>query len=206
MFDRIYKKIEQAKNIVIVRHIGVDPDALASQLALRDSIKLTFPNKKVFAWGNSSTRFDYFPKLDRLESISDVLLIVVDTPDKKRVDFAWNVSISDSIKIDHHPFIEEFCNLEYIDDHASSASELILKLINNTSLVFTKEISEILFMGIASDTNRFLFNSSSDVFKLVSDLLSQFDIDVDKLYYNIYKRPLSEVRFQGYIAENMIFC
>ena len=43
MFKEIYKKIEEFDTIVIARHIGVDPDALASQLALRDSIKLTFP-------------------------------------------------------------------------------------------------------------------------------------------------------------------
>ena len=48
MLEKIYKKIEEFDTIVIARHIGVDPDALASQLALRDSIKLTFPNKKGF--------------------------------------------------------------------------------------------------------------------------------------------------------------
>lgn len=47
MYKRIYKEIKKYDTIVIARHIGVDPDALASQLALRDSIRLTFPNKKV---------------------------------------------------------------------------------------------------------------------------------------------------------------
>ena len=53
MFKEIYKKIEEYDTIVIARHIGVDPDALASQLALRDSIKLTFPEKKVLAVVNT---------------------------------------------------------------------------------------------------------------------------------------------------------
>ena len=38
MFKDIYKKIEEYNTIVIARHIGVEPDALSSQLALRDSI------------------------------------------------------------------------------------------------------------------------------------------------------------------------
>ena len=49
MYKEIYKYIKKYNNIVIARHIGVDPDAMASQIALRDSIKLTFPEKNVYA-------------------------------------------------------------------------------------------------------------------------------------------------------------
>lgn len=46
MYNEIIDKIKQYDTIVIARHIGVDPDALCSQLALRDSIRLTYPKKK----------------------------------------------------------------------------------------------------------------------------------------------------------------
>ena len=42
----IYKAISKYDNIVVARHVGPDPDAVCSQLALRDSIRLTFPKKK----------------------------------------------------------------------------------------------------------------------------------------------------------------
>ena len=32
----------------------------------------------------------------------------------------------EAIKIDHHPFVEEFCNIEWIDDTASSTAQMIL--------------------------------------------------------------------------------
>ena len=35
----ILKKIKQYDTIVIARHIGPDPDAICSQIALRDAIK-----------------------------------------------------------------------------------------------------------------------------------------------------------------------
>lgn len=202
MFNEIFEKINKYNNIVIVRHIGADPDALCSQLALRDSIRLTYPNKKVLCYGSISSRFGYLPRLDKFEDIGDVLLIVVDTPDKKRVDFSWNVQISDSIKIDHHPFIEKFCELECINDTASSASEIILELINNTPLKLNDEIAEVIYTGIVSDTNRFMFNASSKVFKLVSMLLEEYKIDTTKVYQNLYMRPISEVKLQGYISSN----
>ena len=40
-----------ADEIYIARHIGPDPDAIASQTALRDTIKATYKNKKVLAVG-----------------------------------------------------------------------------------------------------------------------------------------------------------
>ena len=42
MYEKIFDLIKSYDNIVIARHIGVDPDAMASSVALRDSIKLIF--------------------------------------------------------------------------------------------------------------------------------------------------------------------
>jgi phosphoesterase RecJ-like protein len=203
MLKDIFKQIKKYDNIVITRHIGVDPDALASQLALRDSIRKTFPDKKVLAVGSSSVKFNYFPKLDKMEELSDAMLIVVDTPDKKRIDVSNFDDYKYYVKLDHHPFIEEFANIEYIDDKASSASEVIYRLITSTGLVLDEEIAKTLFLGIVSDTNRFLFSSSSKTFAVVSEMLDKFNLDLPKLYSNIFMRPLNEVRLQGYIAENM---
>ena len=120
MFKKIFKEIKKYNTIVIARHIGVDPDALASQLALKESIKLTFPKKNVYAVGNGSSKFSYMGKLDKQEDFNNFLLIVLDTPDKKRIDYHNYKNATQIIKIDHHPFIEDFNGLEYIDDKASS--------------------------------------------------------------------------------------
>ena len=107
MFNEIFNKIKEYNNIVIARHIGVDPDALCSQLALRDAIKLTFPEKKVIAIGSGSKKFASIGNLDKNEVLEDALLIVLDTPDKKRIDTAILDHYKYRIKIDHHPFIEK---------------------------------------------------------------------------------------------------
>ena len=199
----IFRQIQNYNTIVIARHVGADPDALASQLGLRDSIKLTFPTKNVYAVGASSAKFNYFPKLDKLENFKDALLIVVDTPDKRRVDINCFDGFKFLIKIDHHPFIEEFCNIELIDDGASSCAELILNLIRETDLKMNEEIAKTLFMGIVSDTNRFLFNTSVKTFELIKGIMNDYNLDINELYKNIFMRPISEIRLQGYIAQNM---
>ncbi len=208
MFQEIYKLIEKYDKIMIARHVGVDPDAIGSSCALKNSILLTFPNKHVRLLGTGSNRFSYFGKLDKQEEIKeDTLLIVCDTPDKRRIDGVEDITkFSDIIKIDHHPFIEKFSDnsLEYIDIQASSASQIVLELINNTDLLMDKQIAEQIFWGIVSDTNRFMFNNStSKTFHLVGDLIDKYNLDINTLYAPLYARPLSEVRLEGYIATNM---
>ena len=204
MFKKIYKKIEEFDTIVIARHVGVDPDALASHLALRDSIKLTFPDKKVSAIGTGSAKFYSVGKLDRLEKVNNALLIVLDTPDQKRVDSVDFSQFGYMIKIDHHPFVEKFCDLEYIEDTASSTAEIIMNFIMSTELQCDKNIAETLYLGLASDSNRFLFDSwTSKTFGLVSIFLEKYNFELSQVYKKLYLRPLNEVRLEGYIALNM---
>lgn len=208
MFLKIYDLIKKYDNIVIARHIGVDPDAMASSFALKNSILLTFPNKHVRLAGTGSSRFSYFGKFDKGEDVKDnTLLIVTDTPDIKRIDGVSDLTkFSDIVKIDHHPFMDKFSDnsVEYIDVNAGSASQIVLELIQNTDLLMDKQIAEQIFWGIASDTNRFMYNdSTSKTFHLVGDLLEKYDLDLQKLYEPLYARPLEEVRLEGFIALNM---
>lgn len=205
-YSKIYRRIKKYKKIVIARHIGADPDCLASSLALRDIILNTFPNKKVFAVGAPASTFKFLGVLDKFneEMYKDSLLIVLDTPDSKRVDGVVAARFKEKIKIDHHPFVEKFCDFEWIDDTASSASQMILELVFKTRLVMSKEAAEKLFVGIVSDTNRFLFQyTTPKTFSLVSKLIKMTNIDFTNLYEPLYMRPIKEIRFQGYIANNM---
>ena len=208
MYNDIFEAIKSYNNIVIARHVGVDPDAMASQIALKDSIKLTFPEKNVFAIGNGTVRFNFIGHLDKgvdFDQINDILLIVTDTPDKRRVDMEELTHYEKSIKIDHHPFIEKYCTIEYIDDTKSSASEIVYDLIKNTDLKMNKEICEELFAGIVADTGRFLFNNTTnDTFSIVAEMIDNYKIDFTRVYNNLYKRPLSEVKFFGFLANSIL--
>ncbi len=201
MYSDIFKLISEYDKIILARHVGVDPDAMASTMALKDSILLTFPEKKVYSVGSGSNRFVYFGKLDKVDDMKDALLIVLDTPDVKRIDGIEIDNFSKIIKIDHHPFVEKFGDIEYIDDTASSASELVLELINETDLLMDKNIASKLYLGIVSDTNRFMFNNSTgDTFRKIAKLIEDYKLEIDKLYEPLYLRPISEVRLEGYVG------
>ena len=202
MFREIYKKIEEYDTIVIARHIGVDPDALASQLALRDAIKLTFPNKKVSAIGTGSAKFYNVGRLDKLEKVENALLIVLDTPDQKRVDSVDFSSFSYMIKIDHHPFVEKFCDLEYIEDTASSTAEIIMNFIMSVDLNCDENIryNRMIKRGdnidnakerIVHDKEKFAFENLVGIDEIINT--SVFSINyLSELVYKTYHKLLKE--------------
>ena len=206
LYKRIYKEIKKYDTIVLARHIGADPDALGSQLGLKEIIKNKFPKKNVYAVGTPASKFKYIGFLDKFEEemYNNSLLIVLDTPDRKRIDGVEPEKFESSIKIDHHPFVDKTCDIEWIDDSASSASQLVLELVYNTKLELTKEAAEKLYYGIVSDTNRFLYYyTTPKTFNLVSRLIKDTKIDFTKLYETMYLRPLKEVKFQSFISSNM---
>lgn len=207
LYKQIKKEIKRYKDIVIVRHIGADPDALGSQFALKELIKLNFNDKNVYVLGNATSRFKYMGSLDKDESLdySKCLLIVLDTPDVKRIDINVDISkFASIVKIDHHPFVEKYANIELCDENASSTSQLILEFILANKLKINDMIAKYLYTGIVSDTDRFLHDyTSKRTFELVNYLLSNSNIKFTELYEPLYMRPLEEVRFQGYIYQNM---
>lgn len=206
IYKQIFKIIKKYNTIVIARHIGADPDALGSQFALKDIILKLFPEKKVYAVGNPASRFKFFGNNEKLDNIDTTkgLLIVLDTPDIKRIDGVSLDNFEYVIKIDHHPIIDEYANIELIDDTACSTSQLILEFVFNNKIAINKEIGEKLYLGIVGDTDRFLHDyTSTKTFYLVNKLLEETKIDFTSLYKFLYQRPISEIRFEGYIYQNL---
>lgn len=206
LYKQIYNKIKKYDRIVIARHVGADPDALGSSIGLKDIIKNTFPEKEVYVVGYPANKFKYIGELDKFkeEYYQNSLLIVTDTPDKTRIDGVDPKRFEYSIKIDHHPFVEKTCDLEYIDETASSASQLIMELCFSTKLKMNLEAAKKLYIGLVADTNRFLFYyTTPKTFSLVSRLIEETGLDFSELYDELYMRPLKEIKFRGYIADHL---
>lgn len=207
VFNEIYEKIKEYDKIVIARHIGADIDALGSSIGLKEIIINTFPKKKVSVVGAYSSIFKYMGKMDKLDEkeIKDSLLIILDTPNVNRIDGIANVKdFKYVIKIDHHPEMEHFEDLGYVDPDASSVCQILIELVNATDLEMNKEAAEKIFMGVVTDTNRFMYDyTSPKTFKLVGNLIEEHELEIKPLYDTLYRRNLVDVRFFGYVAEHL---
>lgn len=206
IMKKILKKIKQYDTIVIARHIGPDPDAICSQIALRDAILENYPKKKVYAVGNGVAKFKKYGLLDRIEvsSLKNPLLITLDVPNFYRVDGIEGLKFKEVIKIDHHPFEEEFGKIEWVNEQASSTCQMVALMLLKSNMQISQNVASNLFLGIVSDSDRFLLSYTTlETFKVVTMLLERCHISFGPLYEKLYERPIEEIRFHGYLATNL---
>ncbi len=206
MNKKILDLIKKYNRIILARHVGADPDALGSTFALKEIIKENFPKKEVYVAGAPVSRFKFFGTHDKItdEMYENALLIALDIPDIKRLDGVDYYKFKESIKIDHHPEIDKYSDVEIIDVDASSTCELIADWCYDCNLKMPKHAAESIFMGIIADTNRFLFGANKpETYKIVLDLVEKEKVNPNELYEILYKRSMSEVRLEGFISLNM---
>ncbi len=93
----------------------------------------------------------------------NALVIVTDTADTPRISDSRFNQGKMLIKIDHHPNDDAYGDLVWVDNQASSASELIYDLIaaSDGVLTLSDKAARLLYAGIVGDTGRFLFNNTT---------------------------------------------
>ena len=206
MYKKIIKIIKKYDKIVLARHISPDPDAIASQIALRDSIKLTFPNKEVYAVGAGVHKFKYLGALDKpdLSTLTNSLLIVLDVPNFYRVDGINGLEYDAILKIDHHPAEDIVGDVDWTDPTKSSTCEMIAELLLYSPLAMDTKIAEALYVGMVFDSDRFLLpNTSAETLKTAYELVKTSNINFVNLYDNLYERSINEEKFRAYLINNI---
>ena len=79
-----------------------------------------------------------------------------------------------------------------------------MQFLLEVPLMCDSTIAQTLYMGLVSDSNRFLFDSCTpETFSLVSRYLEKYPFSLSDSYSKLYLRPMNEVRLEGYISLNM---
>ncbi|RYG74901.1 bifunctional oligoribonuclease/PAP phosphatase NrnA [Lentibacillus lipolyticus] len=203
----IIKAIKYYDTIIIHRHVRPDPDAYGSQAGLKELITHSFPAKQVYMTGESDPSLTFLAEMDDIDDTAyqNALVIVCDTANAERIsDQRYHLG-KKLIKIDHHPNVDEYGDLLWVDTTASSTSEMIYDLYLNAreeGFVMNDEAARLIYAGIVGDTGRFLFPSSTKkTFQHAAELVT-YDFDRPSLYDGMYRIKDNIARLRGYILQN----
>ncbi|QTD41430.1 bifunctional oligoribonuclease/PAP phosphatase NrnA [Sporosarcina sp. Te-1] len=208
MKRQIIDTIENYDTIIIHRHVRPDPDAYGSQVGLKKLIEANYPEKKVYASGIHDELLTYLTVQDDVDEsdYAGALVIVTDTGNTERIDAVHYKEGAFLLKIDHHPDVDPYGDLRWVDTTASSTSEMIYELFKTGEETFgwhmPDEAARLLFAGIVGDTGRFIFPSATNrTFEVASQLIT-YDFDRTKLFADMYEVKRSILHLQGYMYQN----
>ena len=204
--DEIIKKIKEYDTIIIHRHIRPDGDAIGTSLGLRNVLRESFPEKKVYCAGGELP--DYLKFLDDEDKVEDeeyngALAIVVDTAVSDRVYDNRFLKAKEIIKIDHHIPIENYGVINYVLEEYGSCSQIVVEMCQEYPEIFkvNKEAAKYLFFAMITDTGRFKFTADGPAFRAAAFLLD-VGIDVDMLYANLYTKDKDIYKLTGWVYNN----
>ncbi|MBU9721133.1 MULTISPECIES: DHH family phosphoesterase [Bacillaceae] len=203
----IIKKIREHDTIIIHRHVRPDPDAIGSQAGLKELIKTNYPNKTVYLAGEQEESLAFLQEMDTIDDsvFHQALIIVCDTANTERIDDDRYKNGAFLIKIDHHPNVDEYGDMAWVDTNASSTCEMICDLFSEEGDViqFSDEASRLLYAGIVGDTGRFKFsNTTKKTFYHASRLINA-NFDPTDLYDAMYETSLPLLRLKGYVLSEV---
>lgn len=205
IFQQILDKIKEYDTIIIHRHMRPDPDALGSQIGLRDIIRHNFPKKKVLATGFDEPTLAWIAKMDQVtdQDYQGALVIVTDTANTPRIDDERYKKGDFLIKIDHHPNDEVYGDLSYVDTNASSASEIVTDFALSCDLLLSTSAARVLYNGIVGDTGRFLYPATTSKTLKIASKLREFDFDFSAMARQMDSFPFKIAKLQGFIFEQL---
>ena len=198
---KIIRAIRKHKTFFISSHVNPDTDALTSMLAL--SLALKKMGKKVKAVHGQPV-----PKMYRFLSGSHLIepyrgkdieydaAIILDCGSSDRIGRPAQALKRGKplINIDHHITSDYFGSINLVDAKASSTAELVFNLLKKMGFKINKQIAELLYLGIMTDTGSFRYdNTTARTHIIVSELL-KYRLSVNKLYSRVYENiPLHDL-------------
>ncbi|NLZ75259.1 MAG: bifunctional oligoribonuclease/PAP phosphatase NrnA [Erysipelotrichia bacterium] len=207
-FINLKEIIEKYNSIVLYRHIRPDYDACGSQLGLKHLLLENYPDKSIFTYGlENMDNPEFLEEMDNpsLDIIKNSLTIILDTSTHDRADDQSYIQGLKSLKIDHHLESEKNTDYVFVDETASSTSELVALLAIKNKWKINRKAASYLYAGMNTDTRNFTINSvNSTTFKVLSILI---EVGINLVEINRYINDISKQKFEAkhYLAINAIF-
>ena len=208
-YDCALKVIEANDSIIIHRHSNPDGDALGSQVGLYEIIRENYPEKRVYMVGDESERYGFISER-AMDEVDDSLFcsslsIILDTSSPALIsDDRWR-SAKDSLRFDHHLFIEKIADYEVVDSTYESSCGLIADFAKNLGLKVNDKAAKALYTGMVTDSGRFLYDSVSSRTHIIAAFLLERSFDRNDIFRNLYVEDLESVKRKLSFMERIKF-
>lgn len=189
--------LKNCKTAAICCHVRPDGDALGSGLALTGALenagKTVYmlceeqPPERLCLFPAMQNTFQSLPiKLNELD-----LFIVVDSADVTRIGvFAAQFSAfkGKTLNIDHHVSNPKYAKYNYVVSDSTATCEIMPEILEAAGFEITKEIADLLALGLLTDSGNFSHRDVSAKTFTVAAKLRECGADICDIGYEMFTR------------------
>ncbi len=215
--------LKEAKTIVVACHVRPDGDALGSGFALCKALKNAGKSAYMLLEEAPPQRLTILSGMDEYYrefpvNIKDVdLFVTVDCAEENRIgafDSQYSQFKGKTLNVDHHISNHGFAKYNYVLPDYTATCEILPEILEATGFEITKEMADLLALGLLTDSGNFSHKDvSANTFKVAS-LLKERGADIYGIGYRmfswqtkaramLYKRVLNSMRFE--LDDRLVF-
>jgi phosphoesterase RecJ-like protein len=200
--DQVAAELRSHDRFLLTTHEGPDGDALGSLLGMHHLLTQLGKDSVMFLASKEfplPIEYRFLPLEEVFHEppvdVVDRVLVFLDCGniDRMPVDFLHRDDAM-ILNLDHHHDNTRFGTLNLVDTAASCTAEIVFRLARMLGAEITPEIATALYVGLVTDTGRFMYeNTSADTHRMAADLI-EAGVDVHDIYRRLYERvPLEKL-------------
>ncbi|MGN0814055.1 MAG: bifunctional oligoribonuclease/PAP phosphatase NrnA [Candidatus Coproplasma sp.] len=192
----IANQLNSAKTVAVFCHVRPDGDALGSMLALTLALKNAGKNAYAVCEDAVPERLKLFPAMEEvrpsllLPSEQFDTFICVDCADVSRMGSNSSVFAKfkgTTVNIDHHVSNDRFAKYNYVCE-CTATCELLCDILLQNGFEITKDIADLLALGLLTDSGNFSHRDVSEKTFLTAAELRKRDADFCGIGYSMFSR------------------
>jgi phosphoesterase RecJ-like protein len=193
--DRIVEELRGAEKLIVVSHENPDGDALGSLIATQGILSSLGKDCALFIDAEEFPlphEYRFFP-LDGLVSappadLDERTIVFLDCGNLERNPAeAFQRPDAHILNIDHHHDNTCFGTVNLVDSHASCTAEIVWDLMHGLGVTPTLTIAEALYVGLVTDTGRFMYENTGARAHLMAAELIEAGVDANAIYRRVYE-------------------
>ena len=198
--DRAVEELRAGERFLLTTHEGPDGDALGSLLALHNVLEQLGKDSLMFLAAKEfplPVEYRFLPLTDVFHEppadLVDRTLVFLDCGniDRMPVDFLRREGAR-LLNIDHHHDNTRFGTINLVDTAASCTAEILFEIAKRLGAVITPEIASALYVGLVTDTGKFMYENTSPAAHRMAAELVEAGVDVNDIYRRLYERVPTE--------------
>jgi phosphoesterase RecJ-like protein len=193
--ERVVSELRQADKLVVVTHENPDGDALGSLIAMQALLTDLGKDCAMFVAQSEfplPQEYDFLPLHGLLTAppadLDERTIVFLDCGNLERNPAtAFQRPGAHILNLDHHHDNTRFGTVNLVVPEASCTAEIVWDLMHGLGLTLSRMIAEALYVGLITDTGRFMYeNTTARAHRMAAELI-EAGIDVHALYRQVYE-------------------